>query len=122
MPYEFYWTLHILGILLTFLAIGGIIAHNMNGGTKDTNEARTPLAAIHGTGLLLVLVAGFGMLARLGASPAEPWAIGKLVIWLALGGIIAPIYKMPRKGAIFLAVVPLLGAAAALLVLLKPGA
>ena len=80
MPYTVYKIMHLLGILMLFLAFGGVINHAINGGTKATNAWRLPAALTHGLGLVLALVGGFGLfsqarhhlaVARLGAGEAR---------------------------------------------------
>jgi hypothetical protein len=63
-----------------FIGIGGQIAMSS---TSDPGK-RKLFGMMHGIGLLLLLLAGFGFLgiAKLG-TPA--WAWGKTVLWLALG-------------------------------------
>ena len=118
--YPVYKLIHLIGILMTFVALGSVMAHVLNGGTKETNQWRKAAGITHGIGLVLVLVGGFGMLARLGLSPAAGWVIAKLVIWLVLGGITSVIYKMGTRGQLLWYVVILLGALAAYLAISKP--
>lgn len=121
MPLEFYKVIHYLGLALLFVALGGTVSYTINGGDKEDNKARKLIAAGHGTAMLLLLVAGFGMLAKLGASVSSAWVIGKLVIWLVLGGALAFIPKAKKDGAkVLLFVLPLLAAAAAYLAIHKP--
>jgi len=76
---------------------------------------------VHGIGLLIVLIAGFGMLAKLNLMGSFPgWAVGKLVIWLALGALPAPIYRMGKKSMMFAPITVLLGALAAFFAIYKP--
>jgi hypothetical protein len=120
LSYTVYKALHLLGILLTVTALGGMSIHAANGGTRSESRTRALATAVHGTGLLLVLVAGFGMLARLGASAASGWVLVKLGIWLALGLAAMIPYARPRVArALFLAV-PLLAALAGVVALTKP--
>jgi hypothetical protein len=87
-----YRTLHFLGLVMVLMALGGLILHYILGGTRH-HAWRKPLAITHGVGLLLMLLGGFGMLARLGIHwPWPGWIIGKIVIWLifgALGAVVA---------------------------------
>lgn len=120
LSYTVYKALHLLGILLTVAALGGMSIHAANGGTRSESRTRALATAVHGTGLLLVLVAGFGMLARLGASAASGWVLVKLGIWLALGfAAMLPYGRPPLARALFV-VVPLLAALAGLVALTKP--
>ena len=63
MSYAFYKWLHLTGIFLTLMPLGGMLLHMMNGGTRDFAR-RKVLGALHGLGTLLALVGGFGLLAR----------------------------------------------------------
>ena len=101
MPVDFYRTLHLIGIFTVILSLGGMCLHVISGGTR--NYAGRKFAAIsHGIGLLVVLVSGFGLLAKLGYLQALPgWAVAKLVTWLILGGMPALIYRQPRLSRLF---------------------
>ena len=61
--HAFYNVVHIIGIVLVMSALGAVAIHALNGGTRQTNAARGLVAALHGTGVLLILIGGFGMLA-----------------------------------------------------------
>lgn len=118
MPYEFYRLIHLIGIFGTFTALGGLIIGSTLG-WGDTG-LRKGLVAIHGAAMLLLLVAGFGMLAKLDASwPLPGWIWGKLVLWVVLGGLVVPMRRMPQP-KLWLVVVPLLGLGTAWLALYKP--
>lgn len=109
MSYETYKIFHILGILLVFMAVAGVITHVKNGGTKATNSAHKSIMMTHGLGMLLLLVSGFGSLAKLGIHGVPLWAGVKLAIWLVLGGIIPLVYRRPNLAGIFWKLVPVLG-------------
>ena len=93
MPYDIYKLLHILGMVFVVMALGGAVVHVINGGSKSSNAFRKGIAISHGVGLVLLIVAGFGMLAKLGIHGLPVWAIGKLVVWLILGGMPVLIYR-----------------------------
>ncbi len=119
--YQLYKVVHFLGILLTFVALGGQILHVRNGGDKASNSGRALVGATHGIGLFLVLLGGFGMLARMGLSFGDaPWVHAKLLIWLLLGGVVALPYRVPASAKALWFVVPLLGALAAGIAIYKP--
>jgi hypothetical protein len=112
MSYQFYKMLHIVGVVLAVAGLIGLCSHAANGGEKRTHRWRVPLSASHGLGLLILLVSGFGMLARLGLSSSLPWWVMlKLLVWGALGGVIALIYK-GKAGRVAIASVVLTAAAA----------
>ena len=108
MSYEFYKVLHILGLSLVVLSLGGIIHHVINGGTKQSDSFRKGTMITHGVGLLLLMVAGFGMLAKLGIYSPPGWVIAKMVIWLVLGAFVAIAYKKPALAKKFWVAVPVL--------------
>ena len=122
MPYEAYKVLHLLGILLLFVALGGVALHAWNGGTKHDNQGRKAAAAMHGLGLFLILLAGFGMLARLGIMQGglPGWVWAKLVLWLLVGGLFLMPYRRPGSAKPVFLLLPLLGALAAVLAIYKP--
>ncbi len=94
---DVYWYLHILGVGLLILSVGGVSLHAMSGGSKETSGGRALTAASHGFGLLLIIVAGFGMLARMdlmaGGIPGWVWV--KVGIWLAIGFLFTVPYRKP---------------------------
>ncbi len=81
--YSVYKVMHLLGVLMVFLSLGGVTTHIINGGERQ-HGWRKQLATTHGLGLLLSLVGGFGLLARMGVMHgAMPgWAVAKIVIWV----------------------------------------
>lgn len=106
----FYKFLHHLGLILTFLSLGGLGALALVG--QAQTKARTVFVALHGTGLILILVAGFGWMAKLGYG-LPSWAIVKLLIWLAFGAMIVPLRRQPALARpLVLFVIPGLGAVA----------
>ncbi len=115
-----YKLLHLIGIIMTFVSLGGVMLYVNNGGTKEENILRKPVAITHGIGVLLILLGGFGMLARLGLSVLSGWVIIKLVIWIVLGGITVLIYRAGESGKNLWYIVILLGAFAAYLAINKP--
>lgn len=114
-----YKIVHIFGVLTLFSVVGGIALHAANGGSKQSNTARTLIATLHGVALLLILVGGFGALARLGGGFGG-WVWSKLAIWLIIGGLAMLPYKKPHLAKTFLWLMPLLGAVSAFLALYKP--
>lgn len=120
LSYGVYKIFHLLGMFLVFVSIGGVAVHAASGGDRDSNPVRRRLAISHGVGLLLLLVAGFGMLARIGASPASGWVWAKVLIWLALGAATVLPYRARGLAGAMLTLVPLLGALAAYLAIYKP--
>ena len=71
MPYIPYKLMHFLGIFTLLVVVAITCAHVLRGGTKADNPHRRAFGIAHGIAMVLVLVGGFGMLARLGVS--TPW-------------------------------------------------
>jgi len=115
MDYNLHVFLHLVGVLIVFLALGGTFIHVINGGTKENNTWAKPLAALHGTGLAVILIFGLLALVSLGIRPSEfnLWVYVKLLIWLFLGAALTLPYKVEGSAKILMFVVPLLGALAA---------
>jgi hypothetical protein len=94
-PIPVYKNIHFIGIFMVLMALGGLLLHAINGGTR-AHAWRKPIAITHGVGLFLILLGGFGMLARLGIFWSWPgWVAGKVAIWVILGGLIAVIFRKP---------------------------
>mgnify|MGYP000383259431 CR=1 FL=1 len=100
-----YKTIHLVGLVIFLLGLGGAIA--------ATREQFKPYAILHGIGLFVMLLGGFGMQARLGYDILSPALVTKLLIWLVLGGllVVAKRQVLP-KAAIWSIVIVLAGAAA----------
>ncbi|MDE2849323.1 MAG: hypothetical protein OXP74_01765 [Acidobacteriota bacterium] len=111
-----YKLLHVLGAVMVLAAAGGVAVHAANGGRREDNQLRGLLAAMHGVGLVLSVVAGFGML---GAS-LPGWAWAKLVIWLCFGAALTLPYRRQDLAKPLVVILPLLAALAAYLSLYKP--
>jgi hypothetical protein len=119
--FSVYKLFHIVGIVMIFLSLGGQINHAINGGSKDQNAWRKAAGITHGVGLLLVLLGGFGMLARLEIPwPWPGWIFGKMVVWLFLGGLVAVVNPKPSTGRAMWYIVICLGLLAAYFVTMKP--
>jgi hypothetical protein len=121
MSYQFYKIMHLTGIAMTLLSLGGLMLHAIAGGSKAAMPWRRPVMITHGLGLLLALVGAFGLLARLGIHwPWPGWVIVKLGIWLVLGGAVAVVFRKPEFNRVLWALVIALFAFAAYLANFKP--
>lgn len=118
LPPEVYKVLHLLGVAWLFFALGGATLHALNGGDKASNTHRKLMAASHGIALLIILVAGFGML---GGKKMGMWVHLKSALWLALGASLTLVQRKPGLAKIMWFVLPLLAAAGAYLAVYKPG-
>ncbi|MSU22808.1 MAG: hypothetical protein EXS32_03185 [Opitutus sp.] len=90
----YYYILHIFSLFV-------LTAHTFMAFSNPAPENRKKTMMIIGSDGLLVLISGFGLLAKLHPGTFPGWAIVKLVCWLglmALGGIV---YRRPQlRGAL----------------------
>lgn len=122
-PRDLYEILHIVGIAFLFAAMGGVAVHAANGGTKGASRTRTLVAVVHGVGAFLILVGGFGMMARIGmtmSSGFPGWLTVKLLIWLVLSAVILLPYRSVALAKPFFILLPLFAGVAAYMALYKP--
>jgi hypothetical protein len=112
MSAEFYKVLHILGLALVMTGLGG----------AALSATKTKAAAIlHGVGMLVILVSGFGMVAKYGYDlGGSPWLHVKLTLWVVIGALLAIARKMPKAAALVYVGGPLLVALTAYIAIYKP--
>ena len=122
MPYTIYKLIHFLGIFSLLTVLAAAAMHVMRGGTRADNPNRRTIGIVHGIASFMILLGGFGMLARLGVMHGglPGWIYAKLVIWLAASGSIALIYRGPDLARTLLIALPLLAALAGYFALYKP--
>lgn len=97
MSYEFYKTLHIIGLACLLMGFGLGLAYFLLAKNGAPRSLRIWTFALHGTGLTIMIVAGFGLLARLNMMGDLPgWVYGKLVIWLVLALMISLVKRRPQ--------------------------
>lgn len=121
MSYQFYKMLHMTGIIMVFLGLGAVAARGILG-DQDSPGGKTLRrfsGITHGIGLLIAIVSGFGLIAKLGIG-FDGWVIGKMFIWLILGGLIAPARRLPQYGLIIWCFMIVLAASASYLAGFKP--
>ena len=122
MPYQVYKLIHFLGIFSLLISVAIASAHVLRGGTRADNPHRRTLGIVHGLASFLILLGGFGMLARLdilqGGLPG--WIWGKLVIWLLAGASLTLVYRSAGLARTVVVAVPLLAVIAAYFALYKP--
>lgn len=116
MSYFFYKILHLFAVLLLFTSLGTLAAAGSGG------ERLRRLAGIaHGIALAVILVAGFGLLARLGLFGSIPgWAWFKIGLWLFLGLVVLPLRRRPEWAVRLWPLIPVAGGLAAWLAIAKP--
>ena len=97
MTREFYLIIHLTGISLLAIGVGGMLA----GGEK-----RKTFAMLQGVGLLVMLVSGFGLLAKLGLGFPH-FAIVKTALWILIGALPVLFRKLktPLPAAILISLI-----------------
>ncbi|MEQ1749061.1 MAG: hypothetical protein ABL974_06535 [Prosthecobacter sp.] len=76
MPLAIYHIAHIIGLIFVFIGFGAQLS---------SDSARSAMKW-HGTGLVISLISGFGLLAKLQIFAAMPtWVWIKIALWLVLG-------------------------------------
>jgi len=83
MTLQTYHFIHLIGLILVFVGYGGLLS----------SEGAKKAMKWHGIGLVISLVSGFGMLAKMGKGLPEGapslytqhWVIIKIALWLVLG-------------------------------------
>lgn len=118
--YTIYKYLHVLGILFTFMGLGALWFRDWIVTSPDLKSRLRPALILHGLGLSLILVSGFGMAARLGFVRELPtWVEIKLVLWFCLGllPMLARKFSFPRWAVVSADLA--LGAAAAYFAVFK---
>jgi hypothetical protein len=113
---------HLVGIMLMFLGLGGMVFAAYAGFGPERKPLRRLAAMCHGIGLLLILVSGVEMLSKLGLLHGDPpgWAKAKFGIFLLMGFSISLAARWSRGIWYLIAGWVLLGAAAGYLALYKP--
>lgn len=123
MSYEFYKVLHVIGLILTLSGLVGLIASYFVSPTELPKKNRLPWIVMHGLGLVIILVSGFGLAARLNYFGNLPgWVHTKIAIWLVVGLLVIGIRKVRNQSLIWLALTVVLFSTAAFFAVNKVGA
>lgn len=120
--HQFYNLVHIVGLVLLMSALGGM-ALQAAGGSNGSPALRRLVMALHGLGVFLILLGGFGMLARMGIAHGAGWP-GWLWVKVAVWGVLAAAallpYRRPSTALPLLLLLPVLGGVAAYMAIYKP--
>ena len=124
-PYATYKVVHYAGVFLLLAGLSALLAraavlHGRGDAAVDPWGRR--LIAVHGLALFLILLGGFGMLARLDVTEGlalPSWIWAKLGIWVALGAL-AVARRRAGLATPALFVVPVLAVLAGWIALYKP--
>lgn len=119
--YPFYNVVHIVGIVFLMAGVGAISASAE--AAVRPRWTRVGSIAFHAAGAFLILLGGFGMLARLGivqGSSWPGWLWAKIVIWgvLVVAAFVPRLF--PRTALPVMLLLPVLGGLAAYMAIYKP--
>ena len=120
---DFYNVIHIVGIILLMSSLGGVAMHALIGGTQAQNTARRLVVWLHALGAFLILLGGFGMLARTGfvhGGSFPGWLWVKIVVWTSLSAVPLLPYRRPYMSKLLLLALPVFGGLAAYMGIYKP--
>ena len=122
--YQVYKVVHIIGIILLMAGLGAAISYALAASAPGLVAPRRLIGAFHGTGAFLILLGGFGMLARLGimqgGASFPGWLWVKLVIWALLVAALIVARRRPSLVRPVLFSLPVLGGLAAYMAIYKP--
>jgi len=117
MSYQFYKVAHLIGVFMVLTSVVGAIVASRFTTAKD--DFKKLIAINHGIGLVISLVAGFGVLARTELG-FQSWVVLKLVIWIFFAAAPVLIKKMPEHGKNIWLASTVIFAVAAWLAVYKP--
>lgn len=119
MSEEIWRVIHLVGLLLTFMSLGALIAC-ARAGDGASRSARFLAVLGHGLGLVIVIVAGMALQAKMKIDLQAGWFIAKIGIWLLLGASVVLIKRKPGLSTVWWWLIVALGACGGYLVWFKP--
>lgn len=120
--YSVYRLVHLVGIFLLFVVLGGL-SYSATRTGADGAGPRRMATILHGVALFIVLLGGFGLLARLGIVQGDAWpgwVWAKLAIWLLAGAAVVIPKRKPEWARGLFVLLPVLGGLAAWFAIFKP--
>lgn len=125
---DFYRVLHYLGIFALMIGLGVVAGVGAN---PEKKGLRVVGSIVHGLGAVIALVAGVGMVHKLGgenstvANPelysfSKGWVLAKLGIWLLLGIAIMAFRRVPGLTMIWILASVALGGLSGWIAIAKP--
>ena len=123
MAFEVYKIVHLSAIIVLLLSWGALLRPSLSSPDLKAENPRlySNLMKLHGSGLLLTLIAGFGMVAKLGLNSGLPgWVLGKLAITISLGVLPILVRRRPSLRSLWTAAVVFLAIISGVLAIYKP--
>jgi hypothetical protein len=118
MEYGTLRVIHVTGIAMTFIGLTGILALKMAGGAPLAK--RMIFHVVFGIGMLTIIGTGFALAGKIGIVGAQPWLIGKFVIWLLAAASMVLANRFSRFAGPIVVFFVALVATAAWLAIYKP--
>ncbi len=119
MSHTVYIILHLVGAFFVVFALGGSLLQAINTGNRNF-KFKKAIASIHGIGLLLLLVAGFGLITKNGYFPIPIWVWIKIIIWGFYAIVSGLAFKKAEKSSLLWVITLLLFIVVIILAKLKP--
>lgn len=111
MSLQTYHFLHLIGLICVFIGFGGLLS----------SEGARKAMKWHGIGLVISLVSGFGMLAKMGIMGSMPvWVWIKIALWLVLGFLPVLAKRRVLSAPLVVLIAVIVGAVLAYLGYFKP--
>ena len=97
--YSVYKVLHLIGLFMVLLSLGGWIVLGAVGQGNDVRWKKLE-AMTNGIGLVLLFITGFGLIARLKIPwPWPGWIISMVIIWIVFACLTAVSKRRPEAAA-----------------------
>lgn len=109
-----YKFIHLAGVMGLFTVIGTLVA------ARKENWARST-SILHGISLLLVLLGGFGLVAKMYNNDfSQGWIMAKIVIWFLFGALLPLAKRKVLPSTTLITIALILGVLSAYLGIFKP--
>jgi hypothetical protein len=117
MSHSLFKILHLSGVFMVLLSLGGLIVL----GVVEDSRWRKLAGMTNGIGLVVILIGGFGLLGQLQLGwPWPGWILFKMLIWLIFAVLMVLARRASRLGSALWWGSVILAAVAAALANLKP--
>jgi hypothetical protein len=122
MPYAVYKLIHFVGIFTLLTTLASSSVHVLKGCTRSDHPYGRVLGPLNGVAAFLILLGGFGMLARLGVfhGSLPTWIWLKLTIWVLFLASFVLVFRGVRFAGALLVAAPLFALLAAAIASYKP--
>lgn len=113
MSAQIYHLIHVLSVIL-------LVGFTFKAFANPVPEKKGRTMAVTGVLALLVLVGGFGLMARLGYAYSSGWIILKIVAWVGIAAMAGIVFRKPKLAGLLTLIVALLAGVAVYAVYFRP--